>query len=578
MHRLRGAPVPVRRTRSRDDVEHRAEVQFQTGKYAEASASFTHLIDRNPGNAYFRERRALCFEKLSNFDRAREDFLKCIELEPMEAKHHLRFADFYKRIGDMIMCESELKEALSLDPENIKLQVDVSRLYRNRRSERQQLWWPRELTAEDDEPVRQDFAEIQLNPRMKMFRDRLIWHLSLPSPKRMSPEQHQICGNQAFQEGKFEEALACYDKAIAGEPDNLVYWNCKSAALMKLGRYEEVIEACRTGIKQAARTSRDRVARMYQRMAAASLHLHQLKDARAALEMALVQKRSEVIAGEVRRLKKLEKGMDIDMGKAEEALAAGDLLLHDGCYERAIACYETVLLHSPKDARAYARLAAAQEAVSQFDTALLLCEKALKHGQSDAALVEFVNPIKARVHTTIAWIQNTMKSSIEQQQKLEHERIHIEVPQQPANDAPNLAVQEPGAEELDTDLFNATEQHFQNTTVDQNTAVNGQTEFGDVELSTSAAAQNAISNFDNGSFAQQVANEQMNRPMNHQNSFNAASNGQQNGFPDPEFEARKRELFRMWQEDPDGVRRGAASDPFFREALLALIAEGRIPR
>ena len=575
MQRARSTPVPVvvRRTRSRDDVEHRAEFQFQTGKFAEASATFTRLIDRNPENAYFRERRALCFEKLSDFESAKEDFLRCIELEPTEAKHHITFADFYKRIGDMMMCEKELKEALRLDPDNIRLQLDVSRLYRNRRGE-QQLWWPRELTAEDDEPVRQDFAEIQLNPRMKMFRDRLIWHLSLPAPNRMSPEKHRICGNQAFQEGRFEEALASYNRAIAGEPDNLAYWNCKSAALMKLGRYEEVIEACRTGIEQAARPTRNRVARMYQRMAAASLHLHQLKDARAAFELALTQKKSELLAGEVKRLKKLEQRMEIDGDKAEEVLAAGDVLMRDGDYEKAIDAYHQVLFHSPKDARAYARLAAAQEAVGQFGAAMLMCEKALKHGPSDAALVAFVNPIKARVHSAVIQIQHEMQ----RQPTREHQEVYVEPPPRPANDAPSTPVAETEVDDIDMDVPNATEHQFQNSTVDQNTAVNGQTDFEErVEFPVNPAAHNAVSNFENGSFAQQVANEQMNRPVNHQNGFNTVSNGQQNGFNDPELEERKIELFRMWRRDPDGVRRGAASDPFFREALQALIDEGRIP-
>jgi tetratricopeptide (TPR) repeat protein len=45
------------------------------------------------------------------------------------------------------------------------------------------------------------------------------------------------------QEGKIQEALACYDKALISNPDNDVILNNKAIALISLGRYEESL-AC----------------------------------------------------------------------------------------------------------------------------------------------------------------------------------------------------------------------------------------------------------------------------------------------------------------------------------------------
>jgi len=50
-------------------------------------------------------------------------------------------------------------------------------------------------------------------------------------------------GGTLYFEGKYDEAIACYDKAIEIDPDNPVVWNNKGLALNSLGKYKEAI-AC----------------------------------------------------------------------------------------------------------------------------------------------------------------------------------------------------------------------------------------------------------------------------------------------------------------------------------------------
>ena len=50
-------------------------------------------------------------------------------------------------------------------------------------------------------------------------------------------------GGTFYFEGKYDEAIACYEKAIGIDPDNPVVWNNKGLALDSLGKYEEAI-AC----------------------------------------------------------------------------------------------------------------------------------------------------------------------------------------------------------------------------------------------------------------------------------------------------------------------------------------------
>ncbi|KAK7358964.1 hypothetical protein VNO77_00907 [Canavalia gladiata] len=66
---------------------------------------------------------------------------------------------------------------------------------------------------------------------------------------RMDPEQLKIMGNEDYKNGRFEEALALYDAAIAIDPDKASYRSNKSAALAALGRLLEAVFECREAIR-----------------------------------------------------------------------------------------------------------------------------------------------------------------------------------------------------------------------------------------------------------------------------------------------------------------------------------------
>ena len=50
-------------------------------------------------------------------------------------------------------------------------------------------------------------------------------------------------GISFLEEGKYEEALDCFDKILASNPNNPDIWNKKGVALRSLGRYDEAIKA-----------------------------------------------------------------------------------------------------------------------------------------------------------------------------------------------------------------------------------------------------------------------------------------------------------------------------------------------
>ena len=58
-------------------------------------------------------------------------------------------------------------------------------------------------------------------------------------------------GNQLFKEGKHEEALSCYTKALSldtsGASERNVYLKNRAACYLKLGRYSDAQKDCTTG-------------------------------------------------------------------------------------------------------------------------------------------------------------------------------------------------------------------------------------------------------------------------------------------------------------------------------------------
>lgn len=66
---------------------------------------------------------------------------------------------------------------------------------------------------------------------------------------RMDPEVLKNMGNEKYKQGRCEEALAFYDRAIALDSSKATYRSNKSAALIGLGRLTEAVAECKEAIR-----------------------------------------------------------------------------------------------------------------------------------------------------------------------------------------------------------------------------------------------------------------------------------------------------------------------------------------
>lgn len=100
--------------------------------------------------------------------------------------------------------------------------------------------------------------------------------LLMNSPSKVDPEELKSMGNEKYKQGKFEEALGLYDRAISLDSDKASFFSNKSAALMSLGRLMEAVFAGLEAIKiePTYYNAHYRLARLYLRLGDAEKALY----------------------------------------------------------------------------------------------------------------------------------------------------------------------------------------------------------------------------------------------------------------------------------------------------------------
>ncbi|KAJ6774366.1 INACTIVE TPR REPEAT THIOREDOXIN TTL3-LIKE PROTEIN [Salix purpurea] len=114
----------------------------------------------------------------------------------------------------------------------------------------------------------------------------------------MDPEVLKNRGNERYKQGRFEEALAFYDRAIARDSTKATYRSNRSAALIGLGRLIEAVAECKEAIRldPSYQRAHYRLATIYFRLGEtqkALSHYEQCTEARKLEEWSRLMKETE---------------------------------------------------------------------------------------------------------------------------------------------------------------------------------------------------------------------------------------------------------------------------------------------
>ncbi|XP_021900575.1 inactive TPR repeat-containing thioredoxin TTL3-like isoform X2 [Carica papaya] len=98
---------------------------------------------------------------------------------------------------------------------------------------------------------------------------------------RLDPETLKKMGNEAYKQGRFQEALDFYERAIALDSKKAAYRSNKSAALIGLGRLTEAVFECKQAIQldPTYQRAHHRLATLYIRLGEAEGAIHHYKQA-----------------------------------------------------------------------------------------------------------------------------------------------------------------------------------------------------------------------------------------------------------------------------------------------------------
>lgn len=191
-------------------------------------------------------------------------------------------------------------------------------------------------------------------------------------------------GNEFYKNRKFDEALACYDKAASLDPTDMTFLNNKAAVYFEQGKFDECIKQC----EQAAEIGRENrndfkiIAKAYSRMASAYQKKGDLENAKTYFQKSLTEHRTpdtlSKLSVVVKELKEIERKSYIDPEKGLEEKNDGNKYFQKGDYPGAIKHYTEAIKRNPDDAKVFSNRAACYQKLAEFSLALKDCEECIR--------------------------------------------------------------------------------------------------------------------------------------------------------------------------------------------------------
>ena len=215
------------------------------------------------------------------------------------------------------------------------------------------------------------------------------WSDLTPEKRKVKEDQKAAVakkeeGNSLYKLKKYEEAIACYDEAIALDPTNMTFLNNKAAVYMTQKKYQECIDEClkavevgkehRASFEERAK-SLSRVAKAYQKMGDLAQAIEYCKQSQLESFDKETQRLLKTLELEKRKADTLSYQDD---AKAEEAKQRGNEFFREQKYGQAVHEYEDAVKRAPKNAAIRNNLAAALTKVSDFAGAKREVEMALE--------------------------------------------------------------------------------------------------------------------------------------------------------------------------------------------------------
>ncbi|XP_044133017.1 RNA polymerase II-associated protein 3 [Bufo gargarizans] len=241
---------------------------FKAGKYDEAVQCYTRGMDADPYNAVLPTNRASAFFRLKKYAVAESDCNLAIALNRSYWKAYARRGACRLALKNFQGAKEDYEKVLELESNNFEATNELKKIALELQSS--------SSTLQEKEDIRENIEE-----KSSEISEEEKKHIEAQQLKQKAIVQKDL-GNAYFKEGKYEFAIECYTQGIAADSTNALLPANRAMAYLKILKYQEAEEDCTQAI--ALDTS---YGKAFARRGTARVMLGKLREAKEDFETVL---------------------------------------------------------------------------------------------------------------------------------------------------------------------------------------------------------------------------------------------------------------------------------------------------
>lgn len=241
---------------------------FKAGKYDEAVQCYTIGMNADPYNAVLPTNRASAFFRLKKYAVAESDCNLAIALNRNYWKAYARRGACRVALKNFQGAKEDYEKVLEMDPNNFEATNELKKIA----LELQSFSSTSPEKEDPKEKIQEESSEICEEEKKRIEAQQL---------KQKAIVQKDL-GNAYFKEGKYELAIECYTQGITADSTNALLPANRAMAYLKIQKYQEAEDDCTQAI--ALDTS---YGKAFARRGTARVMLGKLKEAKEDFEMVL---------------------------------------------------------------------------------------------------------------------------------------------------------------------------------------------------------------------------------------------------------------------------------------------------
>jgi tetratricopeptide (TPR) repeat protein len=218
----------------------KAKTYFENGKYNEAITALTSALKLNPKEVKALKNRAICYERIDKYDLALKDNLEVLKYDQSgESYGSIGFDYFWLEKYDD--ARKYLKEAIKLLPTNLNYIYNVGLSFQYEKNYDEAIRYYDEVLKISPFHSPSKISKTRCFLYQKQYEKASAQVDSFFTNKEFNVEMLLFRGDIKKHYGKNEEALNDFSRAIAIDPNDLIFLNRAANCLEDLEYYDEEV-------------------------------------------------------------------------------------------------------------------------------------------------------------------------------------------------------------------------------------------------------------------------------------------------------------------------------------------------